>query len=306
MATCYDASSAFDPASLFNMRVSIAPSTPFAAHAAHASGGADVEVHSGAIDKLVLTDDDGANSAAATLQPAPSDHVKDTATSSEGVSCNVPPGANVSEVKSSETNAAEPQSEGSGNARPRSRAVQFPAPAQLPTPSPDFAQSMLLRSRLADAGAISALCTALKLTTSVEKKDTSHELARAMEFLQERAAAALAGMCKSSRVCRLYINNAAAVDVCSNVMLKTRRDATLHAVVLVMSCMFGAVSYTDAWWCVGVQRCRNFTNFSRKHLLFCQVRLVSHGRSSRSAALAAAVLQVPTSRPFPSSYFIIL
>ena len=141
--------------------------------------------------------------------------------------------------------------------------MQFPAPVQLPTPSPDFAQSMLLRSRLADAGAISALCTALKLTTSVEKKDTSHELARAMEFLQERAAAALAGMCKSSRVCRLYINNAAAVDVCSNVMLKTRRDATLHAVVLVMSCMFGAVSYTDAWWCVGVQRCRNFTNFSR-------------------------------------------
>ena len=69
--------------------------------------------------------------------------------------------------------------------------MQFPAPAQLPTPSPDFAQSMLLRSRLADAGAISALCTALKLTTSVEKKDTSHELARAMEFLQERAAAAL-------------------------------------------------------------------------------------------------------------------
>jgi hypothetical protein len=32
------------------------------------------------------------------------------------------------------------------------------------------------------------------------------------------------------------------------VMLKTRRDTTLHALVLVLSCMFGAISYTDSWW----------------------------------------------------------
>lgn len=236
------------------MRACVAASAPFTAHAAHASGGADVEVHSSTLDKLVLTDDDGANSAAATLQPAASEHLNDPTSSSEGGSGDNPAATSVPELKHSEATARQAQSEGPENVRQSNRAVQCPAPAQLPTPSPDFSQSVLLRSRLADAGAISALCTALKLTTTVDKKDTSHELARALEFLQERAAAALAGMCKSSRVCRLYINNAAAVDVCANVMLKTRRDATLHAVVLVLSCIFGAVSCTDAWWCVGVQR----------------------------------------------------
>jgi hypothetical protein len=201
---------------------------------------ADLEIHNDAVDKLVLSDEDVVNSGAATQPQQISDSTKDSASSVDG-SSHVVPALNLFAADSSEQRSGE-------SARQRDRAVQFPTPPQLPTPSPDFSQSMLLRSRLADAGAISALSTALKLTISVDKKDTSQELSRALEFLQERAAAALASMCKSSRVCRLYINNAAAVDLCSNVMLKTRRDTTLHALVLVLSCMFGAVSHTDSWW----------------------------------------------------------
>jgi hypothetical protein len=197
----------------------------------------DVEIHSDAVDKLVLSDLDCRVDA---QLPKVSLNTKDLDSVVDGSSDVVPV------LKLSVETISEPQS--GESARQRNRAVQFPTPPQLPTPSPDFSQSMLLRSRLADAGAISALSTALKLTISVDKKDTSQELSRAMEFLQERAAAALASMCKSSRVCRLYINNAAVVDLCSNVMLKTRRDTTLHAVVLVLSCMFGAISHTDSWW----------------------------------------------------------
>ena len=239
VASCYDASCTFDPMSLFDMSAHpMGASKPFSGHAANSSS-VDVEIHSEAMDKLVLQDDDDADSGAATQQLA-SDSSKNPVLSAGGSSTHVP------ELKVAVGTIVDSEPETS--ARQRNRAVQFPTPPQLPTPSPDFSQSMLLRSRLADAGAISALSTALKLTISVDKKDTSQELSRAMEFLQERAAAALASMCKSSRVCRLYINNAAAVDVCSNVMLKTRRDATLHALVLVLSCMFGAISYTDSWW----------------------------------------------------------
>jgi hypothetical protein len=218
----------------------VAAPVPFDAHAAHLSSDAGVEIHSDAVDKLVLPDDD-VNSGAVTQQPTADAAVKNSGSSPESSNSTL-----VSELKLSGANIAQSQIENSP--RLSQRAVQFPTPSQHPTPSPDFSQSMLLRSRLADAGAISALSTALKLTISADKKDTSQELSRAMEFLQERAAAALASMCKSSRVCRLYINNAAAVDVCSNVMLKTRRDTTLHALVLVLSCMFGAISYTDSWW----------------------------------------------------------
>ncbi len=217
----------------------VVASEPFAAHAAGVSSSADVEIHSDAVDKLVLQDDDD-NSGAPTQLPTVSDNAN-TVGPSEAAGSD-----RVSELKLSGQNIAESQLENTAQAF--NRAVQFPTPAQYPTPSPDFAQSMLLRSRLADAGGISALSTALKFTISIDKKDTSQELSRAMEFLQERAAAALAGMCKSSRVCRLYINNAALVDICSNVMLKTRRDTTLHALVLVLSCMFGAVAHSDVWW----------------------------------------------------------
>ena len=217
-------------------------SVPFDAHAARLSNDAGVEVHSDAVDKLVLPDDD-VNSGAVTQQPTANAAVENSRSSPDDKSSS---STNVLELKLSGINLVQSQIENSP--RQSQRAVQFPTPLQHPTPSPDFSQSMLLRSRLADAGAISALSTALKLTISADKKDTSQELSRAMEFLQERAAAALASMCKSSRVCRLYINNAAAVDVCSNVMLKTRRDTTLHALVLVLSCMFGAISYTDSWW----------------------------------------------------------
>jgi hypothetical protein len=241
VAGCYDASCSFDLVSLFDMHTHATSALkPFLDHAANLSSAVDVEIHSDAMDKLVLQDDDDANSGAVTQQL-----VGDTSKNSV-LSAGISSSTSVSDLKASVANIVDSQTE--TLARQRNRAVQLPTPPQLPIPSPDFSQSMLLRSRLADAGAISALSTALKLTISVDKKDTSQELSRAMEFLQERAAAALASMCKSSRVCRLYINNAAAVDVCANVMLKTRRDTTLHALVLVLSCMFGAISYTDSWW----------------------------------------------------------
>jgi hypothetical protein len=220
----------------------VGASMPFAAHAADLSSVAGVEVHSDTVDKLVLPDDDAVDSGATTHQLAADGAVEPTESSPDSSSFS---SISVSELKHS---ATKEKSHVENSTKQTKRAVQLPTPPQLPTPSPDFSQSMLLRSRLADAGAISALSTALKLTISVDKKDTSQELSRAMEFLQERAAAALASMCKSSRVCRLYINNAAAVDICSNVMLKTRRDCTLHALVLVLSCMFGAVAHTDNWW----------------------------------------------------------